>query len=229
MSSAAATTTTAGESYVSMNDQTETDAQLINKISGGENNSSKKNNNKRLLRQPQAQPQQPQQNSEKPDYYYYGSQPPVIPYQAIEEALRPNTGQTIAEKLRNKAECPLCHGFSHHNRYLVSQHISQHPEMAEMRRFTLNMERDYKKLLTRRYQLRKVQLPHLQQTISQLNEQIKRFENAEDTKTTAARIKSEIVSRRAQGLHDLDDDPFSGKNCNFDLGEVEEEVKGGEE
>ena len=75
--------------------------------------------------------------------YYFGSssQPPTIPYEAIQEALRPNTGQTLTQKIRNKALCPICNAFQHYNRYTLRQHIEGHSEFKKLRSFMLTSER----------------------------------------------------------------------------------------
>jgi hypothetical protein len=104
--------------------------------------------------------------------------------------------------------------------YVLRQHIESCQEMAAVRRYMMSIEREYKTLLKKRYDLRQIQLPRLQQELTDLNIQIQKFEtdSGEDAKGTAVRVKNEILERRKQGLKDYDNDPFQGAVTNFDLG-----------
>jgi hypothetical protein len=148
---------------VSLNDTSKTDEEYFNTLE-------QKKTAARIKKQQQHQRQNQQQLEQEAqsNNYYFGSnsQPPSIPYQAITEALKPNPGRSTVEKIRNKAQCPICHAFQHHNRYVLKQHIESHVEFTEVRRFKLLMEREFKGLLKKRFELRQIQLARLQEEIS---------------------------------------------------------------
>src|SRR5688500_10249713 len=160
------------EINVSLNDRSETDSEYIERLE--QKKSAARNKKQQHNRQNQQLEQQQEQSNNN---YYFGSnsQPPSIPYQAITEALKPNTGQSVVQKIRNKVQCPICHKFQHHNRYVLKTHIESHIEFAQVRAFALTTEREYKKLLRRRYELRQIELPRLQEQIGQLDVQIRQF------------------------------------------------------
>jgi hypothetical protein len=215
---------TSSEINVSLNDASTTDEQYINSLE--QKKSAARNKKQQQQNQRQNQQLEQQQETQPNNDYYFSTGPPTIPYQAITEALKPNTGATTVQKIRNNVQCPICHAFQHYNRFVLKQHIESHIEFAEVRRFLLLMEREFKGLLKKRYELRKVELPRLQQQISELDSQIRRFKESLDTKDTALRIEQQITSRRQQGLKDFDDDPFVRSPTIFSL--LEEEGEKGE-
>src|SRR5829696_2357015 len=150
------------------------------------------------------------------NYYFPAAIKPAIPFDHIEEVLKPATtpGRSIYEIKSDKRVCPVCGNYENWNLQHLKSHIESHQVFREALQWDLKADEAYRRLLNKRSLFRQRLAGYLieEQT---LNREIQRFERSDDCGPLATKLRTEWTAQLLRG-EDLEDSFY---NADFHFGD----------